>query len=202
MRNQSDLVGSRGNGRYREYVRAAPSSSMTSRRHSRDHESHYVSAGRRLGRTTLILCSVIGLYYLFPVPLGITDYQRIIGSILVALAGILLLGWLVRLRIREFRESTRPRVVGLEGLINALLLLSVLFAGVYFALSHVDGQVQGIVTKTDALYFSVTTLATVGYGDILATGQLARIVTIVQMLFDVVFVGGALSLVVSQRFGT
>jgi len=36
------------------------------------------------------------------------------------------------------------------------------------------GQMSGLETKTDAIYFTVTIVATVGFGDITATGQAAR----------------------------
>jgi len=41
-------------------------------------------------------------------------------------------------------------------------------------------------TKTDALYFAVATLSTVGFGDVHAQGQIARGLVIVQMVFNVV----------------
>ena len=59
-----------------------------------------------------------------------------------------------------------------------------------------SGPDPRVVTHTDALYFSMTILSTVGFGDINATGQLARIVVSVQMLFDLVFVASAIGLVV------
>jgi voltage-gated potassium channel len=42
---------------------------------------------------------------------------------------------------------------------------------------------------TDALYFSISTLATVGFGDVHAAGQLARGAVAVQIVFNLVFVG-------------
>jgi voltage-gated potassium channel len=45
------------------------------------------------------------------------------------------------------------------------------------------------LTKTDALYFTVTVFATVGFGDIVPRTELARIVTMSQMLADLVVIG-------------
>ena len=45
------------------------------------------------------------------------------------------------------------------------------------------------LTRTDALYFSMTTFATVGYGDIAAKSEVARLVVTVQMSLDLVFLG-------------
>ena len=53
-----------------------------------------------------------------------------------------------------------------------------------------DGtQVAGLATRVDAVYFTVTTLSTVGYGDIHAISQAARVVVTVQILFDLMFLG-------------
>jgi voltage-gated potassium channel Kch len=45
------------------------------------------------------------------------------------------------------------------------------------------------LTRTDALYFTVTTFTTVGYGDITATSQSARLVVTAQMLLDLLALG-------------
>ena len=43
--------------------------------------------------------------------------------------------------------------------------------------------------RTDSLYFTVTVFATVGFGDITATSQVARIVVIAQMILDLLVLG-------------
>ena len=45
------------------------------------------------------------------------------------------------------------------------------------------------LTRTDSLYFTVTVFATVGFGDITATSQVARVAVIVQMLLDLLVLG-------------
>jgi hypothetical protein len=45
------------------------------------------------------------------------------------------------------------------------------------------------LTRTDALYFTVTVFATVGFGDITAVSQSARLVVTVQMLLDLLALG-------------
>ena len=57
-----------------------------------------------------------------------------------------------------------------------LTVLILTFAGTYVVLADHPGQMEGIETKIDALYFTVTTLATVGFGDIHPVGQVARVV--------------------------
>jgi hypothetical protein len=60
------------------------------------------------------------------------------------------------------------------------------------------GEFEGLETRTDALYFALTTLATVGYGDIHAQGQWARGLVIVQMVFNAAVIAGAARLLTSR----
>ena len=53
------------------------------------------------------------------------------------------------------------------------------------------------MTRTDALYFTITIFATVGFGDITAVTQTARVVTMMQMLLDLIVLGLLIRLVLS-----
>jgi hypothetical protein len=68
------------------------------------------------------------------------------------------------------------------------VLLVVGFAAIYYAMATHGAQLSGLHTKIDALYFTVTTLSTVGFGDIVATSQAARLVVTVQVVFNLTFV--------------
>jgi hypothetical protein len=54
-------------------------------------------------------------------------------------------------------------------------------------------QIDELDTRVDSLYFTLSTLATVGFGDISADGQLARTIVTVQIVFNLVFVAGLVS---------
>jgi voltage-gated potassium channel len=45
------------------------------------------------------------------------------------------------------------------------------------------------LTRTDSLYFTVTVFATVGFGDITATSETARVLVTVQMILDLIVLG-------------
>ena len=45
------------------------------------------------------------------------------------------------------------------------------------------------MTRTDALYFTVTVFATVGFGDIAANTEAARLVVTGQMIADLIIIG-------------
>ena len=81
-------------------------------------------------------------------------------------------------RIRAIQRSEQPILVAVEALVLLVTLLVLGFAAVYFSLDERQQQFEGLATRLDAVYFTVTTLATVGYGDIHPTGQAARAVAI------------------------
>ena len=71
----------------------------------------------------------------------------------------------------------------------------------YFVpLGMTPGEFAELETRTDALYFTVATLGTVGYGDVHPVGQMARIFATAQIVFDLVFVAMLVS-VFSNRVG-
>lgn len=141
-----------------------------------------------------MLFLLTGCFYLVPVKGPFQDggsVARLAASV-VALSGFALV---LRLQARAVRakQSSFARI---EALLTALYLLVVVFALIYERIAaSTQGQFNGIVTRTDALYFTVTTLATVGFGDIYAEGTAARALVTVQMLFDLVYVGTALRVI-------
>jgi voltage-gated potassium channel Kch len=57
------------------------------------------------------------------------------------------------------------------------------------------GAFNESLDKIAALYFTMTTVATVGYGDIFARTAGARIAVMLQMVFNVVVIGVAVRLI-------
>lgn len=84
------------------------------------------------------------------------------------------------------------------------LLLIVVGGIAFFALADLvvarvaPGEFIGLDTKTDALYFALATLTTVGFGDVHAEGQLARGLLVVQMAFNLVVLASAAHLLVGE----
>jgi putative Mn2+ efflux pump MntP len=80
------------------------------------------------------------------------------------------------------------RAVGALATSAPLFLL--LFSGTYFVLGALSASnFNEPLTRTDALYFTVTVFATVGFGDITATSQPARALVMGQMVAGIVIVG-------------
>ena len=70
-----------------------------------------------------------------------------------------------------------------------MALVWVLFSLAFYITSRQEPtEVAGLHTRLDALYFTASTILTIGFGDIHAAGQTARALVLLQMAFDVVFV--------------
>ena len=63
------------------------------------------------------------------------------------------------------------------------------------SVAELPGQFADLHDKTDALYFNISTLATVGFGDVHPVGQLARAAVTLQIVFNLVFLGAAVSII-------
>ncbi|MFP3989644.1 potassium channel family protein [Streptomyces sp. E11-3] len=126
----------------------------------------------------------------FLLPLDQLGPRRPGFSWTVFVLALVLIAVLLLRQIRDVlvdRPGTRP---GLQ--IPLLMCLTILvFSAGYFSLSEQPGEFSGLRTRVDALYFTVVTLATVGYGDITPHGQTARLVTILQILYSFVFLTAA-----------
>jgi voltage-gated potassium channel len=72
-----------------------------------------------------------------------------------------------------------------------------LFASTYYVLARDSASsFAGPLTRTDALYFTVTVFSTVGFGDITARSQTARLVVSGQMIADLVILGLGIKIIV------
>jgi len=109
-----------------------------------------------------------------------------------AILGTVLLATIVPLaisRLRRVLSADRPGFEAAEALVQLVAMLITGFAAVLYAMNRNGTQLAGLDTRVDAVYFTVTVLSTVGFGDIHATSQTARIVVTIQILFDLAFLG-------------
>ncbi|QSB12739.1 two pore domain potassium channel family protein [Natronosporangium hydrolyticum] len=140
-------------------------------------------AGREIARALAACALLTGIYYLVPVEPGIDAFWRVVRSALSVLAILVLAVLISRSVVRLLRNAAGSRPANL---LVALWAGVVLFAFLDFQLAvGMPGQFTRLDTKTDALYFAVSTLTTVGYGDVHASGQWGRGLVILQQLFNV-----------------
>lgn len=131
---------------------------------------------------------MVTAYFLLPLD-GLGPRRPVLSWLLFGLA----LGVIALLLLRQVVHvllsvpGVRPGMV-----IPPLMCLSILvFATAYQGLAQHPGEVDGIATRLDALYFTLVSLATIGYGDITPRGQAARLVTVLQILYTFVFLTAA-----------
>ena len=89
-------------------------------------------------------------------------------------------------RVQRIESSDTPVLDAMLAVTITITALVLGFSAIYLVLAERPDEVAGLETRLDSVYFTVTTLATVGTGDIHAQGQAARAVAIVQMLANVV----------------
>jgi len=116
-----------------------------------------------------------------------------LGAIGAIAAQGLLVPFTVR-RAQHLSTSPQPFVDAAVAVLTIVTVLIFGFAGVFMVLAETPGQVAGLETKIDAVYFTVTTVGTVGTGDIHAEGQAARVVATIQILINLTVLGIAVRL--------
>ena len=108
--------------------------------------------------------------------------------------GLLVLTAVTAYQVRAILRSHRPAVRGIEAVAVTVPLFLILFAAAYFLVSQTDPAnfSEAPLTRTDTLYFTVTTFTTVGFGDITAVSQFARMIVTVQMILDLIVLGAVI----------
>jgi voltage-gated potassium channel len=137
------------------------------------------------GRTLLATTGVLFLYFVLPL-----DHDFDSRTLVSLFLGLIALGLLVAWQLRAIMRARTPALRAVESLAVSLPVFLVLFATVYLVLGDSDPQAfSEPLTRTDSLYFVVTVFATVGFGDITPVSQVARALTTVQMVCDLLLIG-------------
>jgi voltage-gated potassium channel len=125
------------------------------------------------------------LYFLLPLD------RDVKGVLLQLTVGVLAFVAIAVWQVVRIARSDLPQLRAIEalGVLGALFI--VLFAGTYLALgtARPESFTQPL-DHTAALYFAITVLTTVGFGDISPVSQVARWVVSAQMILDLVLLAG------------
>ena len=99
-------------------------------------------------------------------------------------------------QIRAILRSPQPGLRGIEALAVIAPLYLLLFAATYFLMAHADPAsfTADPLTRVDTLYFTVTVFSTVGFGDISAASETARVVAMIQMILNLIVLGAGVRL--------
>jgi len=135
---------------------------------------------------------VVG-YYLLPL-----DRPLDLGTLVILIISLCVVVVLIVWETRTILRARHPTLQGIQALALIVPLFLLVFANVYYVMEYNQiGSFSEPLTRTDALYFVVTVFATVGFGDIAPVTEVARILVMVQMLGDLVLLGGVLRVIVT-----
>ena len=139
--------------------------------------------------TIALVAAATAVYYVLPVPGAMQESSWAVMFFL----GATVLGALILTAIRRLlRAGENARI---RGLILLLTLTVLFFSWSDESVAALPHEFAELTNKTDSLYFNISTLATVGFGDVHPVGQLARAAVTVQIVFNLVFLGTAVSLI-------
>ena len=113
----------------------------------------------------------------------------------VVIGGVFLLVVVIWQTISVVRSS-HPAARAIEALAASAVVVVVVFASAYINVSARDPQAfTEHLSRTSALYFTVVTLATIGYGDIAPRTDVARIVVMIQVIVNIAILGSAIKVI-------
>jgi len=164
---------------------------------------HRVVAGVLLRAAAAVTLLVVG-YYLAPL-----DRPLDTGTLIAFLLALALVGAVIAWEVRSILTSDVPRLRAVQTVAVGVPMLLLVFASVYVQIeTSQPNSFSETLSRTDALYFTVTVFSTVGFGDIAPKSELARIVTMSQMLTGLIVLGlvakvvfGAVQTAVARREG-
>jgi len=144
-----------------------------------------------LGRAMAMTIVLVALYFVVPL-------EWVAGvpiSVVLVIAPLVLLV-VSACHIRAVMGSPQPGLRGIEALAIIAPLYLLLFAVTYFlmALDSPETFTAEPLTRVDALYLTVTVFSTVGFGDISAASQPARILVTIQMILNLIVLGAGVRL--------
>ena len=137
-------------------------------------------------RPALSALALMAVYFGFP-DVAESNPAAVAAGFMIVGAGLLALGWTMAKELRRLRKGEDGR----NTVALLILLLTVVFA---FSTSFLllerasPDEFVGLSTRMDALYFTIVTMTTVGYGDVHAEGQIARGLVCLAIAFNVVIV--------------
>lgn len=161
---------------------------------------HASNARSEVYRIAAALVVVVVLFSLLQALVGEIDERlvKLANSIVVVFGPpVIMLGV-----VRRMRETQTVPVDAVIGVLCIYLLLGMFFANLYGSLEHVGGKpffAQGVpATIAHCTYFSFTTLATIGYGDLTAATNLGHTLSVSEGLIGQVYLVTVVSLIVGN----
>jgi hypothetical protein len=112
------------------------------------------------------------------------------ATVTILVIGLVALIALLTFQVRSILGARFPGLRAVEALATSIPLFLLLVASAYLVIAAQSaGSFSQRLTHTDALYFTVSVFVTVGFGDITAKTEAARLVVTGQMIIDLVILG-------------
>jgi len=145
-------------------------------------------------RSSVAVTALLFAYFTMPFSLDRNRWTSLVFAVL-ALAAFAMI--FVR-QVRRIQSAQFPVLRAVEALAMVATLFVVLIAATHVALSTQDPtSYSEALTRLDGIYFTVTVLATVGFGDITPVSATARAITTLQMLAGVALLGAGVRVLMS-----
>lgn len=149
-------------------------------------------------RPGLILGGLLAAYYAVPTEWAGVSAAGVAVGLAITVAGLALVAAVMVRELGAVRRGDPGR--GVRMLAMMLVLLIVAASLTFFLLNQAKPEeFVGMQTKTDALYFTLSTMSTVGYGDVHAEGQVARALVCILIVFNVVVVASLARIYTTHR---
>jgi voltage-gated potassium channel len=144
-----------------------------------------------LTRALVVAVLIVVLYAVVPLRVSVD-----LGTVVRLVVGLVALSLLIAWQLRGIARSPYPALRAFETLAVVIPLFLLLFAAAYTLMSQAQpGAFSEEMSRIDAVYFSVTVFATVGFGDISPVSDPARVVVTIQMIADLLLLGFVLQAV-------
>lgn len=144
-------------------------------------------------RTAAAVLAVGLVYGLLPV-----DSGPFLTGVAAIVVGLLVLGVLLVVQLRRIMSHPRPVLRAVEALATVVPLFVVVFAWSYVLVSQADpGAFTEPLDRVSALYFTVTVLSTVGFGDIVPVTDEARLFVTGQIVVNLTLFVAAIRLILA-----
>jgi len=114
-----------------------------------------------------------------------------LGTLVELFVGLLIFGAVLGWQVLKIMGAEHPELRAAEALAIAVPIVLIVFSFTYLSLSHAQpGSFSEPLNRVSAVYFVITVISTVGFGDITPKTDAAMIVVSFQIMLDLVLLVG------------
>ena len=142
-------------------------------------------------RALLVAGVLTTLYFIAPIP-----HRHHATPVVHVVTSLVLVTVVLAFEIRQIAKSEQPMLRAGVAMATVLPLFLLLFAWIYLVMAQTNVTSFGQhLSRMSALYFAVTVFSTVGFGDITAKTDAAKLVVTLQMLADLTVIAVVVRLI-------